>query len=112
MEHLSKEEMPRELGLFILEKRRLQGNLIAVFQYLKGAYRKDGEGLFTKTCSDRTKGNGFKVKPESSFRLGIRKKLFSVRLVRPWHWLSREAVDALSMETFKVQLNGALRNVV
>lgn len=104
--------MPRELGLFILKKRRLRGDLIAAFQYMKGATMKDGEGLFTKACSDRTKGNGFKVKPESRFRLDIRKILFTVGVVRPWHWLSREAVNALSMETFKVKLDRALRNRV
>jgi len=60
MEHLSYEE--RELGLFSLQKRELPGDLIAGFQYLKGAYRKAGEELFTRACSDRSRGNGFKLK--------------------------------------------------
>ena len=50
LEHLPCEDRLRELGLFSLEKRRLQENLILAFQYLKGAYRKAGEGLFIKAC--------------------------------------------------------------
>ena len=46
--HLSCEERLRELGWFLLEMRRLQGDLIVAFQYLKGAYKQQGERLFTE----------------------------------------------------------------
>jgi len=58
----------RELKLFSQGKRRLWGHLIAAFQYQKGVHKKDGEGLFTRACSDRTMGNGFKLK-EGRIRL-------------------------------------------
>ncbi|GAB0204204.1 hypothetical protein GRJ2_002886000 [Grus japonensis] len=67
LEHFSYEDRLRELGLFSLEKRRLQGDLIAAFQYLNRAYRKAGEGLFTRAWSARTRGNGLKLK-EGRFR--------------------------------------------
>ncbi|GAB0183542.1 hypothetical protein GRJ2_000819500 [Grus japonensis] len=111
LEHLSYEDRLRELGLFSLEKRRVQGDLIAAFQYLKGAYRKDGEGLVTRASSDRTRGNGFKLK-EGRFRLDIQKKLFSVRVVKHWKRLPRGAVDAPSLEVFKARLDEALGNLV
>ena len=81
LEHLSYEDRLRELGLFSLKTRRLWNDLIPAFQYIKGAYKKAGEGLFPRACSDRTRGNGFKLK-EGRFRSGVRRKFFTVRVVR------------------------------
>ncbi|KAK4829739.1 hypothetical protein QYF61_006448 [Mycteria americana] len=111
MEHLSYEERLRELGLFSLEKGRLQEDLIAAFQYLKGAYKKDGEKLFSRACSDRTRGNAFKLK-EGRLRLDIRKKFFTMRVVKHWNRLPREVVDTPSLETFKIRLDAALSNLI
>jgi len=79
LEHLSYEDRLRELGLFSLEERRLQGDLRAAFQQMKGAYEKAGEGLFARACSNRTRGNGFKLK-KGRLRFDIRKKLFTMRV--------------------------------
>ncbi|KAK4817810.1 hypothetical protein QYF61_027861 [Mycteria americana] len=107
LEHLPYEDRLRQLGLFSLEKGRLRGHLIAAFQYLKEA----GEGLFTRAYRDRTRANGFTLK-EGRFRLDIRKKFFTVRVVSHWNRLPREVVDAPSLEVFKARLDGALSNLV
>ena len=111
LEHLCCEERLRELGLFSLEKKRLWGDLIAALQYLKGAYRKDGDKLFSRACCDRTRGNGFKLR-EGSCRLDIRKKCFTVRVVRQWKRFPREVVGAPSLETFKVKLDRTLSKLI
>ncbi|KAK4831486.1 hypothetical protein QYF61_017987, partial [Mycteria americana] len=77
---------------------RLWGDLIAAFQFLKGAYKKDGDRHFSRACCDRTRGNGFKLK-DGRFRLDIRKKFFTMRVVKHWNRFPREVVGAPSLET-------------
>jgi len=103
-EHLCYNERPRELGLFSLEKRRLQGDC-PDFQYLKGACRKDGYRLFTRAWSNTTRGSNFKLKV-GRFGLDIRKNLFMMRVVKHWNTLAREVADVSSLEVFKARLDG------
>ena len=81
------------------------------FQNLKGAYKQEGSQLFERVDNSRTRGNDFKLK-EGIFRLDIRGKFFTKRVVRYWNRLPREAVDALSLEVFKARLDGALGSLV
>ena len=67
--------------------------------------------LFSRACSDRTRGNSFKLK-ERKFRLDVRKKSFTLRAVKHWPRLLREVVDAPSLETFTARLDGALSILV
>ena len=109
--HLSYGDRLRELGLFSLEKRKLQGDLIAAFQYLKGAYKKAGEGYFIRECSDRTKSKSFKLK-EGRFGLDVRKIFFIQMVVRCLKRLPKEVFDAPCLETFKASLHGDSNSLI
>uniref|UniRef100_A0A8B9IXQ0 CTAGE family member 5 n=1 Tax=Amazona collaria TaxID=241587 RepID=A0A8B9IXQ0_9PSIT len=73
--------------------------------------KKSGEGLFTRARSDKTRTNGFKLR-EGRFRLDIRKKFFTVRVMRHWNRLPREVVAGPSLAVFKARLDGALSYLV
>jgi len=77
---------------------------------VKGADRKDREGLFIRSCSDKVRGNGFKLE-EGRSRLDSRKKFFTVRVVRHWNRLLSEAVNVPSLEAFKARLDGAVSSL-
>jgi len=105
------EETLGELGLCSLEKRRLRGDLTAMFQNLKGGYKEDGDSLFTRSPMEKTRSNGYKLLLWR-FRLDTRGKFFTMRTLSHCNDLPREVVDSPTLDTFKIQLDRVLGDLV
>ena len=108
LEGMSYEEWLRTLGL---EKRRLRGNLLALYSFLRRGIGEGGADLFSLVSSDRTCGNGSKLH-QGRFRLDIRKHFFTERVVEHWNRLPGEVVNAPRLSVFKRHLDNAPNNML
>jgi len=105
------EEQVRSLSLFSLEKRKLRDDLIAVYSFLKRGNRGGGADLLSLVTSDRTQGNGMGLH-QRKFKLDIRKRFFTERVVGHWNRLPMEVVMAPSLSAFKDCMDNTLSHMV
>ncbi|KAJ7418008.1 hypothetical protein WISP_61333 [Willisornis vidua] len=106
LEHPSCRERLRELGLFSLERRRLRGDLIKVYHYLKEC-QDNRATLYLGVPGNRTIDSGQKMM-DRKFHLDMRKNFFAVWVTEHWNRLPREVVESPSLEILQNHLDAIL----
>jgi len=102
MKGLTYEERLSHLGLYLLEFRRMRGDLIDTYKIIKAIDKIEAGKLFPLVGETKTRRQSLKIRG-SRFRTEMRTNCFSQRVANLWNSLPREAVEAASLSTFKTQ---------
>ena len=86
------------------ERRRMRGDMIEVFKWMKGINKGDLNEVLIPTSNLRTRNNGFKL-DKFKFRKEIGRNWFTNRVVDEWNKLSRQILEADTINTFKRRLD-------
>ena len=104
LRNLPYQDRLKKLNLHSLERRRVRGDMIEVFKWVKGINKGDIDKVLIISEQDRTRSNGFKL-DKFRFRREIGRNWFTNRVVDEWNKLSNFVVSAGTLESFKRRLD-------
>ena len=101
---LGYEDRQKKLGLFSVKYRRLRGDLVEVFKFIKGIHAGYLQDMFEISKVNRGRGHQHKLVMKQS-RTRLRQSFFARRIVGHWNVLSKDIVSADTLEAFKMRLD-------